>query len=125
MLFALMTVGLLPLGLAQSVPALVGLMAVAGLAVAPFVAAEFRLIDQVSPKGTAVEALTWIVTTYAVGMAAGSLAAGVVAEQASARAALMAAAASCGIGFLVALLRRRTLVTTRPVGNPSLATETS
>ncbi len=112
-LSALTTVALLPLALAQSTLALVVLMAVGGLAVAPFVAAEFGMIDRVAPSGTATEALTWIVTTYAIGSAIGAVAGGAIAEYASVNAALLAAAGGSALAFAVTAARLSTLRPTR------------
>lgn len=112
-LFGLMTLALLPLPAATSLLGLSVLMAVGGLAVAPFVATEFRMVDFHAPLGTATEAMSWIGTTYSFGIASGAVLAGLLAEEAGARAALALAAAFSGLAFAVTAARFRTLRTGR------------
>jgi MFS family permease len=78
-LLTAVSLGFLPIAFAWSVPALIALAAVAGLAVAPTIATVFALIDDVAPSGTATEAMTWILALYALGTAIGAAVAGFLA----------------------------------------------
>jgi MFS family permease len=112
--FAAMTVGLLPLALAGSSATLILFMAVAGLAVAPFVAIEFSLIDRVAPAGTVIEAFTWTVTSYMIGSAVGAGLAGYLAEHVSVTSAFLSAVAASAMAFAVTVARRATLAESVP-----------
>jgi predicted MFS family arabinose efflux permease len=79
-LLCMMAVGLVPMAFVRSVPTLILAMALAGVAVAPAVATVFTLIDDVAPAGTATEAMTWIVSAYAVGTAVGTSVTGRLVE---------------------------------------------
>jgi MFS family permease len=105
----LFTLGLLPLLLANSVGAMVVLMALAGLALAPSAAAGYLVVDHIAPPGTVTEATTWVMTANVAGGALGAALGGVIVQEVSVRAALVAACAGPALGTLLALLRRRTL----------------
>ena len=75
-LLALTALAFVPLGFVESVPALLVASAVAGLAISPTIATIFGLIDDVAPRGTGTEALTWILALYALGTALGAFVAG-------------------------------------------------
>jgi MFS family permease len=79
--------------LAGSPAALAGLLVVAGLAFGPATVSLYETIDVVAPRSAATEALTWITTAEAVGMAGGAAGAGLLATTAGARYAFLAAAA--------------------------------
>jgi predicted MFS family arabinose efflux permease len=68
-----------------------------------------ELIDRAAPPGTAVSAFTWMVLTESAGMAAASAAAGRLAEDVGASAALLVVAAPAVLVPVLLVLRRRTL----------------
>jgi MFS family permease len=105
----LFTLGLLPLLLANSIGAMVVLMAVAGLALAPSAAAGYLVVDHVAPPGTVTEATTWVMTANVAGGALGAAIGGVVVQDMSVRAALVIACVGPLLGTIFALARRRTL----------------
>ena len=78
---------------ATSPAALAGLLVVAGLALGPTNVSLYETIDVVAPRAAATEALTWITTAEAVGMAGGAAGAGLLATSAGPRYAFLAAAA--------------------------------
>lgn len=112
-LSGLLTLAVAPLPLSSSVLSLSLLMALGGLAVAPLVATEFRMIDFLTPRGTETEANTWIITSYTIGLAGGSVLAGYVADGDGARTALALAAGFGAIAFALTAARFRTLSTGR------------
>jgi MFS family permease len=83
---------LLP-ALAVSPASLAGLLVVSGLAFGPATVSLYETIDVVAPRAAATEALTWITTAEAVGMAGGAAGAGVLATSTDPRYAFLAAAA--------------------------------
>jgi MFS family permease len=103
------TVGLLPLAAADSLGAMAPLAVLAGLAFAPAVTCMYLLVDRVAPTGTLTEAYTWVLTATAAGQAVGATVAGVVAQHAGVREALLVAAVSAFLGVAIAVARRRTL----------------
>jgi len=105
----LFTLGLLPLLTADSIGAMVVLMAIAGLALAPSAAAGYLVVDHIAPPGTVTEATTWVMTANVAGGALGAALGGVVVQQVSVQAALVLACAGPALGTLVALARRRSL----------------
>jgi len=108
-LFALFGAGLAPLAAADSIPAMVGLMALAGLAIAPVAACIYTLTADVALPGTSTEAFTWLSTSFLGGTAAGAALGGVVIDAAGVRAALLGASGSALLGAGMAALRRGTL----------------
>jgi MFS family permease len=98
-----LSVGFLPVAFASSVPALIALAGIAGLAVAPTIATVFGLIDDVAPTGTGTEAMTWILALYALGTAAGAAGAGFLAAD-HLRLALCGPAACAALAALLAWL---------------------
>jgi len=108
-LHVLLAVGTLPILLADSVPAMIAAMALAGLALAPSGAAGYLLIDHVAPPGTATEATTWTVTANVAGAAAGAALAGAIVDRADVTWALALACGGPLVGALVSVALRRTL----------------
>jgi MFS family permease len=92
------------------------LMLLAGLVLGPITTTTFGLLDDLAPKGTTTEALTWLIAAFSTGAAGGSALAGAIHESAGSRAALAAAAAAELLTLAVIATRRRTLV-----GAPALA----
>jgi len=105
----LFTLGLLPLLAAGSTAAMVVLMVVAGLALAPSAAAGYLVVDRVAPPGTVTEATTWVMTANVAGSALGAALGGIVVQDVSVRAALVLACAGPLLGTLVTIARRRSL----------------
>lgn len=112
----LFTVGLLPLLAADSIVTMIGLMALAGLALAPSAAAGYLVVDRVAPPGTVTEATTWVMTANVAGGALGAALGGIVVQDVSVRAALVLACAGPLLGTLVTIARRRSLA-----GEPAAA----
>ncbi|MCL7460508.1 MFS transporter [Micromonospora sp. MSM11] len=87
-------VGYLPLLLTPTPPAMLGLMAVSGLALPALLTIAFVAIDDVAPTGTVAEAFAWAATAFSVGSAGGAAVAGAVLD----------AAGEVTVGFLIAPL---------------------
>lgn len=105
----LFTLGLLPLLIADSVGAMVVLMGIAGLALAPSAAAGYLVVDHIAPPGTVTEATTWVMTANVAGGALGAAIGGIVVQDVSVQAALIVACAGPALGTLLAVARRRSL----------------
>jgi MFS family permease len=101
--------GLATLTVAGSIPVMTALLLVAGLFIAPTAAASFSLVSRLAPAGTVTEAFTWLSTFVTAGFAGGGLLAGVLVEQASVDAALLATAGFASLAAGVLYLRRGTL----------------
>ncbi|MEV0964966.1 MFS transporter [Streptomyces sp. NPDC049910] len=99
----LLALGYLPLMLTPGVPAMTALGAVSGLFLAPAIACAFLVVDRHAPRGTVTEAFSWLVTTFGVGAAVGTAAAGPAVEFAG-TAAGFAVAGGGGIAALLVLL---------------------
>ncbi len=119
--------GLLALQLAVSLPTLALLSFVAGLPIAPTVAALYTMIDRSARAGTAAEAFAWFGTAISVGYALGAAVAGVVVEERGVRWAFGVGAAIALLGAGVGWLRRGTLAAGHAPGDavPSLASARS
>lgn len=112
-LTVLFALPLLPLALVGSLPLLVVLLALAGLAIAPATASVFGLLDTAAPRGTVTEAATWIVTAYAAGAAGGAAAAGALADD-GARGGLLLISVLAVAAVIPVAARPRTLRATPP-----------
>ncbi|MFE6227462.1 MFS transporter [Streptomyces sp. NPDC057854] len=99
-LAALLALCYLPLTLTPGPVAMAALSALAGFFLAPVLACAFIVVDRHAPAGTVTEAFSWLVTTFGVGAALGSAAAGPAIELAG----TVAGFAVAGAGGLVALL---------------------
>ncbi|MEU2429826.1 MFS transporter [Streptomyces sp. NPDC007861] len=99
----LLALGYLPLALTPGVPAMTALAAVSGVFLAPALACAFIVVDRHAPRGTVTEAFSWIVTTFGVGAAAGTAAAGPAVELGG-TATGFAVAGAGGIAALLVLL---------------------
>ncbi len=104
-----LAVALLAVQLAVSLPTLAVLAFVAGLPIAPTVAALYQAIDRTARVGTAAEAFAWFGTAISIGFAAGSAAAGAVVEERGVRWAFGLGAGVALAGALLGWLRRGTL----------------
>jgi MFS family permease len=94
---------LLP-ALAVSPASLAGLLVVSGLAFGPATVSLYETIDVVAPRAAATEALTWITTAEAVGMAGGAAGAGLLSTSAGPRYAFLAAAAVVAVPTSLSLV---------------------
>ncbi|GAA2934343.1 MFS transporter [Streptomyces enissocaesilis] len=108
-LVALLAAGYLPLMLTPGIPAMVVLAAVSGVFLAPALACAFIVVDRHAPRGTVTEAFSWLVTTFGVGAAAGTGAAGPAVEHGGTAASFAVAAAGGVAALLVLLATRRVL----------------
>lgn len=99
----LLALGYLPLMLTPGVPAMTALGVVSGLFLAPAIACAFIVVDRHAPRGTVTEAFSWLVTTFGVGAAVGTAAAG-PAVQYGGTAAGFAVAGCGGVAALLVLL---------------------
>ena len=109
-LTGLLGLGALPLPFAESLVAMGAFLFLTGLALAPLGATEYALIGTLAPEGTVTEAYSWQIVANVTGSAAGAFLAGILIENASVDWALASASIACGLGLLVALAGRRTLV---------------
>ncbi|PJE94943.1 MFS transporter [Streptomyces carminius] len=108
-LVAALAAGCLPLALVPGPAAMTLLSWVAGIFLAPALACAFVVVDRHAPPGTVTEAFSWLVTTFGVGAAAGTAAAGPLVEWSGAAAGFRAAGAGGLAALLVLLATRRVL----------------
>jgi MFS family permease len=108
-LMALLALGSAPLPFAPSIGVMGLLLVLTGLALAPLATTEYALVDRLAPPGTATEAYSWQIVANVTGAAAGSLVAGLLAEEVSVGWALATAGIACAVGFVVAVAGRRAL----------------
>ena len=102
----LLTIALLSLQLATSIPTLCLFAFVAGLPIAPTIGALYALIDRSARSGTAAEAFAWFGTAVSIGIATGSATAGAIVDERGVRAAFAVGAAAAFVGALVGWVRR-------------------
>lgn len=98
-----------PLLVAPSIAAMAPLAFIAGLCLAPLLAAVNQLIGDVAPPGAVTEAFAWPITAVALGAAAGSAAAGAIAESLGWREGFVAVVVAGLLGGVVAVGRRATV----------------
>lgn len=108
-LFALFALGLAPLALAHSLPALALLLLLGGLALAPLAAVGFELVARLAPAGTSAEAYNWAITALVSGTALGAALGGGVVQSSGERWGLLVAAGAAAAGPVLALLGRKAL----------------
>jgi predicted MFS family arabinose efflux permease len=108
-LLAALAAGTAPLVLAEGVLSLGALIFVAGIAIAPALAAVHSLTGQLATAGTVTEAYTWLGTGMGAGIAIGATVGGAVVEGVGTWEAFLLAAATVGIAALVAGARRWSL----------------
>jgi MFS family permease len=102
--------GLLLLVAAWSIPTLTLLAFVAGLPIAPAIAAAYGIIDRVSVASTIAESFAWFGTSVAFGAATGIAAGGAIVDHAGVRWTFVAGAIVAFVGAASVLVRRRVLV---------------
>jgi len=99
----------LPLAALSGIWSLSAVLVFAGAAFAAVNVAVFALLDEVAPEGTGAEALTWLTTAGAGGMAAGAALAGQLAGAGSLAGALALPAVGAFLAAVVVVARRGTL----------------
>lgn len=110
----------LPLMLVPGVPAMTALAGLAGVFLAPALACAFVVVDRHAPAGTVTEAFSWLVTTFGVGAAAGTAAAGPVIETGGTVGGFAVTGAS-GLAALLVLLATRPALRTPPAASAPAA----
>jgi MFS family permease len=100
---------MLALQFAVSIPTLCLLAFVAGLPIAPTVAATYTLIDRSARSGTVAEAFAWFGTAVSVGIAAGFAIGGALVDERGVRWSFALGAAVALAGAVLAWARRGTL----------------
>jgi MFS family permease len=98
----------LPL-LAGSIVTMSLLLFVAGLPIAPVVAAVYGQIGRVAAAGSVAEAFSWFGTSVSIGIAGGTVAGGWLIDTYSWRAAILLGIGWLGVGAVLVTLRRATL----------------
>ncbi|MER5770531.1 MFS transporter [Streptomyces sp. NPDC001985] len=111
---ALLALGYLPLALTPGVVAMTALSVLAGLFLAPALACAFVAVDRHAPRGTVTEAFSWLVTTFGVGAAAGTAAAGPAVESGSTAWGFVVTGAGGIAALAVLLATRRALAEPEP-----------
>ncbi len=106
---ALCGLAIAPLLLAPSIPAMAGLMFVAGLPIAPTFAAQYLLLDSVAVRGAATETFAWNSTAIFLGASLGNAFGGALIAASSYRASLALALAAALAGGAFARARLRAL----------------
>jgi MFS family permease len=99
-----------PLVLASSIAVMVPLAFIAGLCLAPLLAAVNQLVGDVAPPGAVTEAFAWPITAIALGASAGSAAAGAIAQAWGSREGFIAVVAAGLVGATIAVGRRATVL---------------
>ena len=112
-LMALLALGSAPLAFAPSIGVMGLLLVLTGFALAPLATTEYALVDRLAPPGTETEAYSWQIVANVMGAAAGSLIAGLLAEEVSVEWALATAGIACAAAWVFAVAGRRSL---RPSG---------
>ncbi|WP_228975588.1 MFS transporter [Streptomyces sp. DH12] len=121
-LVGLLALGYLPLVLVPDVAVMAVLAAVAGVFLAPAIACAFLVVDRHALRGTVTEAFSWLVTTFGVGAAVGSAAAGPAVELAGVPYGFGVAGAGGAAALLVLLATRRVLAAAPRSGRPVVET---
>jgi MFS family permease len=94
---------------ADSIHVAVVLSLVAGLTLSPLNSCQWSLIDRVALPGTTAEAFSWDIGVIGAGMAAGTVAAGLLADGAGLWASFFVACASSSVAAALAMAGRRVI----------------
>jgi MFS family permease len=108
-LFAALAVGTAAPALATDVLTLGVLITISGFCIAPSFACLFGLVADVAPRGTIIEANTWITTGLGAGVAVGGAAGGWLVEHSGTTASFLAGAGVCALGALALVVFEATL----------------
>jgi MFS family permease len=98
-----------PLALAPSIAVMTVLALIAGLCLAPLLAAANQLIGEVAPAGAVTEAFAWPLTALAIGAAGGSATAGAIVQSSGWRPGFLAVVGAGLLAATIAIWRRATL----------------
>ena len=112
----LLALGFVPLVFATSLPAMGGLMIIAGLAIAPATAVEYLLIARLAPEGTRTEAFGWVLTATVLGTGVGSALGGAIVNGGHVRLGFVLAAGGAMLAWVASAAGRSAL---RPVAEPA------
>jgi MFS family permease len=99
----------LPLLLAPSIVAMAPLALLAGMCLAPYMAAVNELVGDVAPPGAVTEAFSWPITAIGLGAAGGSAVAGAIAQGWGWRPGFGAVVAAGALTALIAVAGRATV----------------
>jgi MFS family permease len=99
----------LPLIAAPSIAVMTALALIAGLCLAPYMAAANQLVGAVAPPGAVTEAFAWPITAIAIGAATGSAVAGAIAQSVGWRPGFVAVVAAGALAGTVAFAWRGTV----------------
>jgi predicted MFS family arabinose efflux permease len=116
--FALAAIMALPLA-ARSIGSMALLLFLAGLPIAPVVAALYAQISRVAAAGSVAEAFSWFGTAVSIGIAGGSVAGGWLIDSNGWRAAVLLGVGCLCAGALLTALRRATLAPPEVRGLPA------
>ncbi|MEV0092973.1 MFS transporter [Streptomyces sp. NPDC050738] len=122
-LVGFLAVGYLPLMLVPGVVAMTVLTTLAGIFLAPAIACAFIVVDRHAPRGTVTEAFSWLVTTFGVGAALGTAAAGPAVQYGGVAAGFAAAGGGGAAALLVLLATQRVLAAPERPGHVVSASE--
>jgi len=111
---AALCAGTVPILLADGIAAMALSVTVAGVGIAPALIASSTLVEELVPRASLVEGLTWVVTALTVGAAAGAALAGGAIDLAGSRAAFAVAAVAGLACVLVAVVGQGSLRRERP-----------
>jgi MFS family permease len=98
-----------PLLFAPSIAVMAPLAVIAGLCLAPYMAAVNQLVGDVAPPGAVTEAFSWPITAIGLGAAAGSATAGAIAQGWGWRPGFAAVVAAGALTGAIAVAGRRTV----------------
>ncbi|GAA1362906.1 MFS transporter [Streptomyces beijiangensis] len=122
-LVGFLAMGYLPLMLVPGVVTMTVLTTVAGVFLAPAIACAFIVVDRHAPRGTVTEAFSWLVTTFGVGAALGTAAAGPAVEYGGVAAGFAAAGGGGVAALLVLMATQRVLAAPERAGRVVSASE--
>jgi MFS family permease len=94
---------------APSALAMLLLVPISGIVIAPLQATQNQLVGVVAPAGTITEAYTWVLMGLVVGVSVGNAIAGALVDASGWRAAILVGCGLAALGAVVAWARRGTL----------------
>jgi predicted MFS family arabinose efflux permease len=106
--------------LVGSLPVLVVVAFVAGLAIAPVLVSGTTLVESRVPRRALTEALTWVVTALTLGVTAGSAIAGAAVDAWGAESAFAVPALAAGVAAVLAVLEAPLLLRSAPAPEPAV-----
>jgi MFS family permease len=112
---ALLSVGVVPVALVTSVPALVVVMFLAGFAISPMIIAGNALVQDIVPARRLTEGLTWVSTAIGLGTAVGAAVSGATIDAYGAHRAFLVTVAAGLLATATALVGARWLRPPAPV----------